>query len=833
MTPSRPENAPNPQLPVPPAGAILLFLVALGWFAAAPILVEIGAIWLPANWPDMPARLLMALALAGLLLLPSAGLLALANRRNWPGFKPLALALAATALYLSAGGIIRAAAAPGDTLTALLHALALTPLALLLGGLALQQAGVPGWLLPHASGLDRPTLAGLLLALAATAVITLGWPVTGALGDSWASEMLLLQTLARTLPDVIFFFGAVLGIITFNFQHKKALAALATLLIYLAGTLCQIVPHHDWWQLFLPLTALPLALLLIELRAGTGSIWAGLLLAVAVTAAPPLFTDPRDEMPLITQPWQTAARLWMLVAMLGIVVVLWLIRQFIAPRRQVPELLAAALAAMATVTIWAGLWLTVGYPGFYNDGFLIIMSEQADLSGVTAIAEPLARREFVRQHLLDVARRTQPPVVQALNAAGLSYRQFYIINMIRVDGQHRRMDEFAHLPGVARVMRNPNVRPYPITFKMPYNADTQPGPGVGWNIRQINADAVWKLGITGQGIVVAGQDTGYDLRHLALLKSYRGYNGTDRVNNNYNWHDAWGSDDTGPIDDDRHGTHTMGTILGDDGQGNQIGVAPGAKWIGCRNMRRGIGNPASYADCMEFFLAPYPVGGNPFTAGEVTQAPHVINNSWGCPEREGCDQEVLKPATAALRAAGIMMVVSAGNDGPACQTVTDPPATYNTVFSVGATDEQGQITGFSSRGPVGAAQPLLKPDIAAPGAGVRSSIPGGGYALADGTSMAGPHVTGLVALLWSANPALIGQIEATEKIIRESAHPTPVAAACAPATPSSLPLANEFAALSDSAPCACGNVTGTPNNVFGWGQIDAEKAVRLAQAYKP
>ena len=280
----------------------------------------------------------------------------------------------------------------------------------------------------------------------------------------------------------------------------------------------------------------------------------------------------------------------------------------------------------------------------------------------------------------------------------------------------------------------------------------------------------------------------------------------------------------------------MGTVLGDDGSGNQIGVAPGAQWMGCRNMQRGLGNPASYTDCMEFFLAPYPPGGDPFTDGDVSLAPHVINNSWGCPDIEGCDDTVLQPATAALRAAGIMMVVSAGNEGPGCQTVAEPPARYDDVFSVGATNSLGEITGFSSRGPVPeAAAGLLKPDIAAPGANIRSSVPGGGYGLADGTSMAGPHVAGLVALMWSANPELIGQIEITEELIRMSATPVEVSAACEidrQDAPDDLSLLDEIEAITNASSCACGDVTGVPNNVYGWGEIDALRAVQMAQAYR-
>jgi subtilisin family serine protease len=192
-----------------------------------------------------------------------------------------------------------------------------------------------------------------------------------------------------------------------------------------------------------------------------------------------------------------------------------------------------------------------------------------------------------------------------------------------------------------------------------------------------------------------------------------------------------------PHDDGEHGTHTMGTIVGDDGRGNQIGMAPEARWIGCRNMRRGIGNPTSYTECMEFLLAPYPLGGDPFRDGDVNRSPDVINNSWACPDFEGCEDDTLKTAVEALRAAGVMMVVSAGNEGPACRTATEPPARYAGVFSVGATDRAGKITFFSSRGPIlvsGEEESLVKPDIVAPGDEIRPSVPGAGYASAAGTS---------------------------------------------------------------------------------------------------
>ena len=151
-------------------------------------------------------------------------------------------------------------------------------------------------------------------------------------------------------------------------------------------------------------------------------------------------------------------------------------------------------------------------------------------------------------------------------------------------------------------------------------------------------------------------------------------------------------------------------------------MAPGAKWIGCRNMDQGAGTPARYIECMEFFLAPYPVGGTP-AQGNPSLAPDVTSNSWGCPASEGCSTTSLLAAVEAQRSAGITMVVAAGNSGSSCSTVSDPPSFHEASYTVGALNNGADtIASFSSRGPVTADGSLrLKPDIAAPGTSVRST----------------------------------------------------------------------------------------------------------------
>ncbi|HHN93880.1 MAG TPA: DUF11 domain-containing protein, partial [Anaerolineae bacterium] len=220
----------------------------------------------------------------------------------------------------------------------------------------------------------------------------------------------------------------------------------------------------------------------------------------------------------------------------------------------------------------------------------------------------------------------------------------------------------------------------------------------------------------------------------------------------------------------------------------------------------GVGSPATYLECFEFFLAPYPVGGDP-SQGDPDLAPDVTNNSWACPPSEGCSWNTLQAAVEAQRAAGIMTVVSAGNYGSAgCSTVEDPPAIYDAAYSVGATDSSDTVAGFSSRGPVTVdGSHRLKPDISAPGVSVRSSIPGGGYQNMSGTSMAGPHVAGAVALLWSAAPYLRSDITATEQVLNAGAFPR--------------------------YSTQCGDPPDTvPNNVYGWGRLDILAAVQQALA---
>jgi serine protease AprX len=453
---------------------------------------------------------------------------------------------------------------------------------------------------------------------------------------------------------------------------------------------------------------------------------------------------------------------------------------------------------------------------------LVILSEQADLRGVERLASKEARGRFVYDRLRKAAIRSQGPLVSAIQKRGFSIRRHYLLNMLSIEDASRGLIlELAARPDVKRIVADPLIRNR-LPGQGEDDGEIQTGSGPEANLKRVGADKVWsELKVKGEGIVVAGQDTGVQWDHPALKAHYRGVQG-DTVTHEYNWHDAihkplaadrsnrCGYELKAPCDDQDHGSHTMGTIVGDDGAGNQVGMAPGAKWIACRNMDAGTGAPSTYIECFEFFLAPYSQGADPLVDGKPELAPHVINNSWGCPKSEGCEGKEILPVVEALKKAGILVVASAGNDGSACSTIQDPPAFYtDTTLSVGAMDHRtDKIASFSSRGP-STFDGGLGPDVAAPGVSIRSSVPGGSYASTwwSGTSMAGPHVVGEVALLWSAAKSLIGKIDETTRIIRASALPTQTTE-------------------------SCGNVPGnsSPNNTFGYGIIDAYQAVRMGLA---
>ncbi|CAN5394720.1 hypothetical protein BH10CHL1_BH10CHL1_12700 [soil metagenome] len=468
--------------------------------------------------------------------------------------------------------------------------------------------------------------------------------------------------------------------------------------------------------------------------------------------------------------------------------------------------------------------------------FLVVLQDQVNAqrvlarAGVTA-ATRQAKADLLYAELTATAQRTQAPLRAWLDAQGIAYQSFYIINMLEVKGDAGVVAALRQRPEVSRLVANPFVH-QPLDTHVAQSTWLKPFAQIApvsiqqtlarpYGLDYTHAPDVWALGFRGQGIVVASQDTGVKWDHPALEAKYRGVvtdtnSLTFTVDHVDNWFDAWGTtgrpascsnDPQVPCDDGGHGTHTVGTMLGDaTAQGDTVlGMAPDAKWIACRNMNNGVGTPASYTTCFQFLLAPYPQGGDALTDGHPELAPNIINNSWGCPPSEGCDVDSLRQVVETVRAAGILVVASAGNAGPGCSTVQDPIGIYDAVFSVGAHDSTGKIASFSSRGPVTVdGSGLAKPDISAPGVSVRSTWLGNSYNVISGTSMAGPHVAGAAALLWSAVPTLIGQIDLTEQLLIKSATAVP------------------FNQCDGTTPV-------TPNSTYGYGRLNVLAAVQMAQ----
>ncbi len=443
------------------------------------------------------------------------------------------------------------------------------------------------------------------------------------------------------------------------------------------------------------------------------------------------------------------------------------------------------------------LFVTNGNLGFYGDRLFVILKDQADLSDVRQIQNIDERRTAAYKELTQFADESQEGLRDTFDTLGVDYTPYYLVNAMEVRGGTLVRLFLLTRPEVDRVIPSPRLRPaQPVdVLSLNYMFASQRTRRVQWNVSMIGADKVWdEFDVRGEGIVVGQSDSGVDVTHPDLKDSYRGKTEGD----DYNWFDPW-QGKSSPYDENGHGTHTLGTVLGQGG----IGVAPGATWFACANLVRGLGNPALYLDCMQFMLAPFPQGGDPFVDGDPTRAADVLNNSWGCPEIEGCDPNALIAAANHLREAGIFIVVSTGNDGPNCSTVNAPLSLYDSVFSVGAIDQAGNVTEFSSRGPVTAdGSNRMKPDIVAPGRDIYSALPGGAYGALEGTSMAGPHVAGVVALLWSADPSLIGDIDRTEQIIIDTAQPY---------------------TGSKSIGCFEGNV---PNAGYGYGVVDVYAAVK-------
>ncbi|WP_144494303.1 S8 family peptidase [Bacillus pumilus] len=442
--------------------------------------------------------------------------------------------------------------------------------------------------------------------------------------------------------------------------------------------------------------------------------------------------------------------------------------------------------------------------------FLIKMKKQTNTQKVAKEAVSKAKKQKLtaaktqytkRSAVVSELRATSEETQQAL----LTYLQkeqkkkqvkeihsYYIVNGLAVTGTKEVMEKVAAFPEVDQVLPNETRQIHrPVDLKTKQKKQMKAVDGVEWNISQIHAPEAWALGYDGTGTVVASIDTGVEWDHPALKGKYRGFDPAhpNEPTHEFNWYDATSGSEV-PYDDLEHGTHVTGTMVGSEPDGkNQIGVAPGAKWIAVKAFSEDGGTDADLLDAGEWILAPKDDAGNP----HPEKAPDVVNNSWG--GGPGLD-DWYKDVVNAWRAADIFPEFSAGNTdlfNPGGEGSIANPANYQEAFATGATDQNNKLGSFSLQGP--SPYGVMKPDIAAPGVNIRSSIPGKGYEDGwNGTSMAGPHVSAVVALLRQVQSDL--SVEQIEKILINTAKP-----------------------LTDK------QFPESPNNGYGAGLVDARAAI--------
>jgi subtilisin family serine protease len=421
----------------------------------------------------------------------------------------------------------------------------------------------------------------------------------------------------------------------------------------------------------------------------------------------------------------------------------------------------------------------------------ITMKEQPTIVTDTANKKSFKSHDDKRKEVSDgleaLAKTSQKDVLAYLKSNGKNKfknsESFWLTNQVFIEGANADfVNELSELPSVAKVEKEEIfqiIAPVLVNNTAPASSSIL---AVEWGVTKIRAPDTWAAGYTGTGVVVGGIDTGVRYTHTALKAAYRA--------DAYSWYDPVKKSRT-PNDAQGHGTHTMGTIVGSGG----IGVAPGAKWIACKGCATSSCSSSVLLGCLQWMYCPTTYNGK---TKDCTKAPRVVNNSWG----GGQGSTYFASAIETLRSGGIIPIFSAGNSGPSCGTANSP-GDLPSVIAVGATDSNDAIASFSSKGP--SVNGLLKPDLSAPGTNVRSSYytSDTAYAIMSGTSMAAPHVTGLVALLLQEDPT------ATYDTIKSKLQNGGI--------------------KSLGASSVCGGIDSTtfPNNVYGYGRVDATNAIAL------
>ncbi|MBC7644907.1 MAG: S8 family serine peptidase [Thermoleophilia bacterium] len=410
-----------------------------------------------------------------------------------------------------------------------------------------------------------------------------------------------------------------------------------------------------------------------------------------------------------------------------------------------------------------------------DDALLVKLGARPDGTAIEAMPRGAERKEAAWTALQKTAASSQTPFVviaEQLKSSGAidGYQQLVSPNMLIIDpasGHANAVIKAFGTEGVAAIYANHGgEQQWPAVPSKPglvgpvvpawgYDDAGEPSPTISAppakgptpGLELLGAPAAWKAGADGHGLVYGSIDSGVKWDHPALRDNFRGVGADGKVTQNYSWIDFLSKNGSAEAHDAReHGTHTIGSVVAHTADA-QLGVAPGAKFISAAATGSGRIDPALRA--LQWMQAPTKTDG---TAPRADQAPDVVGMSWfmGNPT-----QELFRDSIRNLRLAGVEVVKSAGNNGPNGGTITSP-GQFPEVITAAAVNDRGEIADFSSRGPSPFkvdGKNVSKPDFAAPGVHVLSTVPTG-YDFMDGTSMAQPHLSGVILDVLSQFPQL-------------------------------------------------------------------------------
>ncbi|MBI3892260.1 MAG: S8 family serine peptidase [Candidatus Wallbacteria bacterium] len=316
-------------------------------------------------------------------------------------------------------------------------------------------------------------------------------------------------------------------------------------------------------------------------------------------------------------------------------------------------------------------------------------------------------------------------------------KHFWLVNCVSLVGSPDAIEKIAARDDVKEILPNEPIqleptRESPLPKELLLPRKNKADVTYTYGLKKLKIPELRQVyGLDGQGVKVGVIDTGCDFDHPDLKGKNIAWK--DFVNNKPTYYDDQG-----------HGTHVCGTIAGGATSGLAIGVAPGARIVIAKAFSSsGSAEQDWLLGAMQWITDP---DGNPAT----NDAPSIVSNSWG----GGPGRTVFLDATKNWVRLGIFPNFAAGNSGPGVGTVGTPGG-FLEAFAIGATTSEDSIADFSSRGPVTwDGKTYIKPDVSAPGHNITSAKPGGGYRDLSGTSMATPHVSGLIALMLQAAPGM-------------------------------------------------------------------------------